>query len=125
MPSGRSSGAVNEPAAATTWSPVSVVRRSVLRSPTTTPAIVAPLLSKPSTSCSYRNFAPRAAQSSASFCVKTRASPDSSLGVYVPPWMLAPNAFSAGSTCSTSSRPSTRRSTPWSRIRPAALRPDS
>ena len=81
MPSGRSSGAVNEPVAATTWSPASVVSRSVARSRTRTPAIFAPALSKPSTSCSYRNVAPRAAQRSASFCVKTRASPDSSLGV--------------------------------------------
>jgi hypothetical protein len=81
MPSGRSIGAVNEPAAATTWSPVSTVSRSVARSRMRTPAIAAPRSSKPSTSCPYRNFAPRATQRSASFCVKTRASPDSSLGV--------------------------------------------
>ena len=60
----------------------------------------------------YRTIHWRSMQRRASCWVKTQASPDSSDGVKVPPAMFGAHEASAGSTRSTSSRLSTRRSTP-------------
>ena len=82
MPSERSSGAVNEPAAATTWSPASVVSRSVTRSRDAHAVdLRARLVEAQHVVLVEEGRAALRAQRSASFCVKTRASPDSSLGV--------------------------------------------